>query len=217
MNDEALYAPAKPASGLYPLLAALYYLCLVLLVLAIFLDFCNGLGNFLHAPIGFKDDDPEPGAIVQIAQIAWIPLLVGVLLFGFLKLVSREFKTIPLLLGTTIFVTGVGSLVGGLLDAYYKGGELFNGQTYFTKVVTPVLWAVFIASWAAYGAYRSYERWKQERRVRFMITSVMVVTGLICAMIGAADQNSSTGMTFFGCGLLLPLAGYAVYIAPGKW
>jgi hypothetical protein len=118
VNDDLSYEPSKPASGLYPFLAALYYLCLVLLVLAIFLDFCDELGNFLHAPIGFKDNPPESGAVVQIAQVAWIPLLVGVLLFGFLKLVSREFKTIPLLLGTTIAVAGVGSLVGGLLGDY---------------------------------------------------------------------------------------------------
>lgn len=103
----------------------------------------NWLDDFLHAPIGIKDYPLEPGIVVQLARLAWIPLFLSALLFGFLGIMSRAFKTVPLLLGTAIVSFGGISLVGGILGEH-KGTELFHGQAYFSQTVTPVLYILFL-------------------------------------------------------------------------
>lgn len=54
------------------LLCWLFGFLLAWIVLAIF---ANGLGDFLHAPIGIKDNPPEPGIVIQFARIACYPVV----------------------------------------------------------------------------------------------------------------------------------------------
>jgi hypothetical protein len=132
-----------PKSGLHGLLVVLFCFALFLLALATVFVILNWLDDFLHAPIGIKDYPPEPGFVVQLAGLAWIPLVLSVLLLGFLAIMSRLFKTVPLLLGTSLDASGTVSLVGGLLGEH-KGQELFHGQANFSQAVTPILYVILL-------------------------------------------------------------------------
>jgi hypothetical protein len=97
----------NPESRLHGLFVVLFYISLALLAIASASIILNGLDNFLHAPIGIKDNPPEPGIVVQLAQLAWIPLLLSVLLFGILRAMSLVFKSVPrLLVEITIYNRG---------------------------------------------------------------------------------------------------------------
>lgn len=221
MNEE-VYDPDKPESRLHGLFSVLFYISAFLFVVAFACDFLNGLDNFLHAPIGIKDNPPEPGFIVELAQLLWWPLILTTMLLGYFRVMTRLFKFVPLLLGTLIVFCGVVSLVGGILGEYK--GQLFSGQTYFTQTITPIMWATFITSWVGVGAYRCFTKWKKERRVRYLIAGSLVSLGIFCAAVGVlgslgsgSDVITQSGMVLMMCGVLMAVLGYIVCIAPGNW
>ena len=192
----------NPESRLHGLLVVLFYISLSLLALASALDILNGLDNFLHAPIGIKDNPPEPGIVVQLAQLTWIPLLLSVLLFGFLRMMSLIFKSVPLLLGTLIVTCGFTSLVGGILGEH-KGKELFDGQTYFTQTVTPTLYVIFLMSWVGVGAYLFIEKWKRDRRLRHLLVGSCFILGIVFGLVsliggGMFNESPFTYLMFYG-------------------
>lgn len=51
----------------------------VLLIFAVFVVVMNSIGNFLHAPIGIKDNPPAPGLLAGLAQMAIVPLVISYL------------------------------------------------------------------------------------------------------------------------------------------
>jgi hypothetical protein len=50
----------------------------------------NWVDDFLHAPLGIKDNPPEPGVIVQFAQIAFWPVVIAFAVLGIWKVVLDE-------------------------------------------------------------------------------------------------------------------------------
>jgi hypothetical protein len=155
----------KPASKLHGLFIGLSWLLFLLLASATALVVLNWLDDFLHAPIGIKDYPPEPGMIVQLANLAWLPLLVILLIFALLSFMSSFAKTIPLLLGTSLVSCGVLSLIGGILGEL-KSTELFAGEQFFVRDVTPALWCGVIVSFLGLSLYGGIQDWKKEIQLK---------------------------------------------------
>lgn len=54
----------------------------------------NELNEFLMSPIGIKEHPPEPGIVVQYAQMAFWPLLISfAILWALMKLTKARDKT----------------------------------------------------------------------------------------------------------------------------
>ena len=202
----------KPKSGLHGLFVAFLYISICLFAIATALVVLNWLDDFLHAPIGIKDYPPEPGLIVLFAKLAFIPLVLSVLLLGFLSLMSRFLNTIPLLLGTAILTFGSASLVGRMLGEY-MGRELFHGQAYFTQTVTPILFVLFLMSCVGMGANHCIVKWKSDRKPRYGIAGLCLLLSISMALIGllGVSQNNDSLSLFFVYGIIMVMIGFAVY------
>lgn len=203
----------QPKSGLHGLFVVLSYIANAIFALAIFLLTLNWLDDFLHAPIGIKDNPPEPGILVQTASLVWIPLLLTVVLFGFLRFGSRVFSTVSLLLGTIIVTCGSVSLVGGILSETKK--QYFEGQQYFTQTVTPVLYILFLMAWVGVGANHCIMKWKKGGKVRHGIAGLFLLLAIICGLCGlfVAVKNNDSGGLLVLIGMLLLGFGIAAYNA----
>ena len=205
----------EPKSGLHGLFVVLSIIANVMFVLAMFLVVLNWLDDFLHAPIGIKDYPPEPGALVQIAQLSWMPLLCAVALFAFLRFASKAFSTAPLLLGTVIIICGPVSLVGGLLGEANK--EYFHGQHYFTQTVTPFLYILFLMAWVGLGANHCIKKWKNGGNLRYGLAGMILILALVAAWVGlflsVRNGDGDSGMMLLISGFLLAGLGFIVYNA----
>ena len=62
------------ASKIHGLVDFLWGLSCLFLVLIALVLISNWLDDFLHAPIGIKDNPPAPGAIVQVAHLSFWPI-----------------------------------------------------------------------------------------------------------------------------------------------
>jgi hypothetical protein len=210
-NDMADDLSDEPKSGLHGLFVVLSYIANLTLVLATFLVVLNWLDDFLHAPIGIKDYPPEPGALVQIAQLAWIPLLFVVALTAFLRFASRAFSTVPLLLGAVIVTCGPVSLVGGLLGDAKR--EYFHGQQYFAHSVTPFLYILFLMAWVGLGANHCIKKWKNGGKPRHGLAGLILILALVTAWVGLFLRNEDSGVILLMSGFLLVGVGFIVYNA----
>jgi hypothetical protein len=218
MNENSYDSDSYQPKFGHRLFVIFFYISFSLLIVATASVILNWLDDFLHAPIGIKDYPPEPGLVVQIAQLAWIPLVLSVFLSGFFGFMSRVFKPVPLLLGTLIVTCGSISLVGGILGEY-KGEELFHGQAFFCKTVTPILYVIFLMSWVGVGANHCIEKWRRDCRPRHLIAGLCVILGMIfgvIGLIGGAIGNESE-IVYLMYGVFIAVLGYIIYIAPGKW
>src|ERR1700754_965991 len=76
MSEES-----QTTSTLQDWLDLFWILSCILLVLAVLVLGGNWLDEFLHAPIGIEDNPTQPGAILQVAHLAFWPtyILWGVL------------------------------------------------------------------------------------------------------------------------------------------
>jgi hypothetical protein len=208
---EAHDLDVEPNSGLHKPFTALFFITLFLIAIASLLSLMNGLDDFLHAPIGIKDHPPEPGALVQMADAAWLPLLGLLLLFGFLSLASRVFHPVSVMLATVILVTGSVALVGGILGESKK--QYFQSQHYFTQTVTPVLYIVFLMTWVVVGVRLSIRNWLRERKPRYGAAAVLLLAALACALCGlyVGVVNTDKGVPTLMFGIPLAVAGFLVY------
>lgn len=122
---------------------------------------------------------------------------------------------------------GLRQFRGGVLIVYldaHRATQLFGGQTYFARTITPVAWATFIVSWVGVGAYHCFERWMREHKARYLIAGLCVVVGIVFAvyvvLIGILSPSTDLGdrlATALGFAFLSPVLGFLVYIAPGTW
>jgi hypothetical protein len=202
----------EPKSGLHGLFVVFLSIAISLLAIATALVVLNWLDDFLHAPIGIKDYPPEPGFVILFAKLSFIPLVLSVLLLGFLSLMSRIFNTVPLLLGTAIITFGGVSLVGGILGEH-KGEELFHGQAYFSQTVTPILYILFLMSCVGIGANHCIVKWKSDRKPRYGIAGLCLLLSISMALIGflAISQNDDSLSLFIVYGILMVMLGFIVY------
>jgi predicted Na+-dependent transporter len=125
---------------------------------------------------------------------------------------SRVFKTIPLLLGTSIVAFGSISLVGGLLGEH-EGEELFHGQAYFSQTVTPVLYVLFLMSWVGVGANHCIVKWKRDRKTRHGIAGLCLILGIMFGLVGLMGMTKGieSQIVFLMVGFLMALLGYVIY------
>ena len=65
---------------------------LVLITLSIV---SNGVFNFLRAPIGIKDNSPDPGLLVRFAQLAFYPVGTAFALLFVVKKASESYWRVP--------------------------------------------------------------------------------------------------------------------------
>jgi hypothetical protein len=200
-----------PKSGLHALFVALFYIAASLLSFATVLVILNSLDDFLHAPIGIKDNPPEPGLLVQGAELAWFPLLLVMGLFAALRFASRHFRTVPMLLGTVIVVCGSLSLVGGILGEVTK--QFFGGQEYFTKTVTPVLYVLFLMGWAGVGADQCIGKWRRGGKPRHGLAGLILVLAIMSGVLGLFVGNNDSGGLLMVVGLLLVGVSFVAYNA----
>lgn len=53
----------------------------------------NWLGDFLHAPIGIKDNPPDPGTLIQIEQLIFAPAMTCFVVLHFLRIILKVIRS----------------------------------------------------------------------------------------------------------------------------
>ena len=135
----------------------------------------NIIGDFLHAPIGIKDNPPEPTLVVQYAQLAFVPLAAAFIALSLLKSMSELFSgkqiaaavaCLSVLAVLVVMIVGVilhRDLIPGSLYLWNKFAPFLN---YFLNKIGPLLFALLlllIDLVFAYGYLSDWSRWKTFR------------------------------------------------------
>ena len=170
MNED--YDFDKPQSRLYPWFNVLYYIALYLTVMAFIMVFGNGLDNFLHAPIGIKENPPPPSDLVALADALVVPIGISTFVLRFFRWLCREFPTSVVLtwFGGIIFfgIAGV-----AFIGKFWLHQEIVPGSFFLFDRVWPIIYrlctVVFglcMVAFVCLIAYGSVDGWKKRRTVR---------------------------------------------------
>lgn len=145
------------------------------LILMIIVVSMNWLGDFLHAPIGIKDNPPEPSVFVRYVQVALWPAAVCFIVLSGVKLLTETYSYKQILFGFTTFVLGavfVGMLAGEVLHREFIPGTHYLWNSYITVAtflfpVALVLADVIFAGILLFG-------WKRSDSIRDKLGTVLV-------------------------------------------
>lgn len=111
----------EPSRRLQAFLGATVKLLMIVLAVIVVLQCGNWLDDFLHAPIGIKDNPPEAGALVQLANLALWPTAGLYLAARILRFFAREF-TVPQILG------GLGGFLAWIFTVVLLVGEFMHRE-----------------------------------------------------------------------------------------
>jgi hypothetical protein len=123
------------APRLYAFLNVVYYLWSTLFGLAVALDIGTGIDNFLHAPIGIKDNPPDPGALVDLARDLIFPLAIGWLVLKLFRWFAKEMGA-KFVAGAVAWLIGVSFLASAMLS--YDVPTAVSRASLFARALTPI-------------------------------------------------------------------------------
>ena len=213
-TGERFYADTE-GSRLHGLFAALFYIFAVLLAIALLAIFANSLDDFLHAPIGIKDDPPEPGLIVQFAQSCMAAAAVEHIAARCVVLPHYDLQVHT----TTSGHADCHDRTGGAwraVCAHYVPGE--GARLLRPDRHTDCMGDFHSKSWIGVFAYQCFEKWKSQRKANFLIAGVCFTIAVCCGtslfVFGALSRSnaSATAMAIAlctgGAAFLIGLAAY---------
>lgn len=206
------------APRLYLALSVIYYLCTALLVLAIIMDVGNGLGNFLHAPIGIKDNPPDPGPFVDLARALIVPLILGYIGLRVLRWLAKEMGWVDVM--ATLVSLAVVAVLGSSIWAMRGHPEYIPGSVYLIHAAMKIwafLFGTIVVLGDAFFAWEYFKFWRKERKVMQVIAGLgfLISTFLFLAAIPAhflQSPGSDVSFTFGGWGFMIGVI--TVLLAP---
>lgn len=183
-------------SSLHGGIAIAWGLCLFLLCWLALAISINWLGDFLHAPIGIKDNPPAPGIFVQLAQVAFYPVLAVCLALRVLKYLTNVYSTKAVLWGTGGFVLWalLAVLVAGIL--FHR--EFIPGTYYFWKTVGPLLSELFLLGFDLFIAYALVTGWTSAYTGKQKFATILVTLSAISAVVGFVGLRISSAANLAG-------------------
>lgn len=132
-KDDEFDYDAPKAPRLYGFLNVAFYIWTALMVFGLILVVGTGLDNFLHAPIGIKDNPPPPSALVAFAQDLLTPIIVIWVALRVLRWISKEFGVVGVA-GTVAWVVVVAVMASAFLARSRWHYEFIPGSVWlFTK------------------------------------------------------------------------------------
>lgn len=164
-----------PSITLHGAITLLWGIALVVLGWIVIAVLSNWLSDFLHAPIGIKDNPPEPGAMVQIAQALLLPVGVCFLVLWALRLLTREFTSKQIAIATGGFGLWCAA-VWGLYAAFTHRPEARYFQFAWTVLVAGILLAV-----DAFAAYAFIRGWEREDSLKENCAALLIILSVIPA------------------------------------
>jgi hypothetical protein len=164
----------------------------------------NAVSNFLHAPIGIKDNPPDPELLVQFARIAIYP--VGILFIG-LGLLIHMAETMSAKDILWIFV-GVVAFALSTVPAVFLIGvalhrEIIPGSNYLLPLFRLVFRAIlFILPLVflvvdLYAAYWFFASWKPTKARRDKCAALLVGFSTCPAVVAFIGHCMPIGESFF--------------------
>jgi len=167
--------------------------CLLICLMTAILGM-NWLGNFLHAPIGIKDNPPEPNAVVQLTQFAFWPVFVlfGVMLL--LKNLTIDISLREFFKGSIVFTLLAAPfallivLIGGLL----LHREFIPGTYFFWNTLAPILFTGGLLLYDCLWAYVLVRSLKITDTARKKFAAVFIGLSAVCGIVGFAGLWVST-------------------------
>jgi hypothetical protein len=213
-DDPEFDEPTAPR--LYQTLSVVYYVWTAVTVFAVLLDIGNGLDNFLHAPIGIKDNPPEPGPLVALAQALILPLGIGYIALRILRWISKEMGA-AFVAGTIACVVLVSVTASALLGKSQWHYEFIPGSVYlFDKVSTAFGYLVLTGFVAADGffGWNCILRLIKDKTLRtfrwFMVTAGFVLSTILfaiglCLHFFVAKDNVAPSLALYG--ILIGIVG----------
>lgn len=148
-------AGSKPNSKYQKWIDFLWGLSRISMFLIAFVFVLNWLDIFLHAPIGIKDNPPEPGVLVTFAQMAFWPVFACCVVLGFQKFCEVDPKKFVMWLAVLLLAT----LAAGWFIT--TSSPLFRGIDFLWKLVI-----LGLAVWVAWLVVAGWLDAKQNRAIR---------------------------------------------------
>jgi hypothetical protein len=168
----------------------------------------NWLGDFLHAPLGIKDNPPEPGILVQYAQLAVYPVTACFIALRVLKYFSGVYSTKDFLLGCAGALICI--LVVVLLAGEVLHREFIAGTFYFWKTLAPSFMALLFLLFDGWVAGALVLHWKSTNSVRTKLATVLFVLSTafgIVALIGLCVPSEKRLTGFAIIAIILFISG----------
>ena len=146
----------------------------------------NGISDFLRAPIGIKDNPPDPELLIQYARLALNPVALAFALLWALKTAAARYSTKLVLLG----LASVGacaalviSLIGVIIHrelipgSFYFWGRLgLPGLLYFWDRIAPLLFALVLLLIDLAFAYGCASDWRQLQSFREKLGTILLAS-----------------------------------------
>jgi hypothetical protein len=203
------------APRLYAFLNIVYYLWTALLWLAIALDIGTGIDNFLHAPIGIKDNPPDPGALVDLARDLIIPLVIGWVVLKLFRWFAKEMGA-KFVAGAVAWIVGVAFLVSAMLAKSRWHPEFIPGSAYLFDIAIKVFGYALLAGVVLLDAYfavnyvRAITQKEDMRTFRwfavtagYVFSTILFVAGFIFKFMSHGD----TARALAAYGVLIGIVG----------
>ena len=182
---------AESSSGLYRGITVLWRLSVLVLGWIVIVVSLNWLSDFLHAPLGIKDHPPEPGIVVQCADLAFWPVGISYVILRVLRTLTKLFSAQEVLLGCAgigFSVLLTASLIGELLHREFVPGTHYVYSTIAPYIINGVLFLCAAGLLLAdlFCAYSFIANWKTSDTGREKIASVLIASSTIPAVVAFA-------------------------------
>jgi hypothetical protein len=192
--------PNQPDSqmSLHERVSVLCWLSRFFLILIVIVVCINWLGDFLHAPLGIKDNPPEPGPLVQFAQVAIFPALICYFVLRVMKYFSGEYSSRDFLLGSAgvlLFISVVLLLVGPVLHR-----ELIPGTFYFWRTLAAPLSGAAFLTFDGSLAYGLIRNWRSLDNVRYKWSAALFVLSTLFGVVALIGFCVPSEKKFLICG-----------------
>lgn len=156
----------------------------------------NGLGDFLIAPIGIKENPPVPGGLVQFARAANGPVLFCFFVLYILKVFVPEECT------SKQFFRGIAALVLGAALAIFfvvlivgevQHREFIPGTYYFWNRILPFIFLTILLLMDLFFAHSVLRSWKVMASKREKFGAVLIGLSAFPAVLGFIGFVASKG------------------------
>jgi hypothetical protein len=160
----------------------------------------NWIDDFLHAPIGIKDNPPQPGAVVQFAQLALRPLTVCFLALAFLGLLTEWYRPKQIAIGVTAFAAW--AVLAVTFAGLVLHRELIPGQillwNLFSKAFGFLLALVLLAIYLL-SVFAAIHEWSLSSRHKLVavlmgLSAILAVPSSVGLYVTRVNNIAHTGI-----------------------
>jgi hypothetical protein len=172
-----------------------------LLFIAVALAVMNWLGDFLHAPLGIKDNPPEPGTLVQLAQFLFWPLCIGFIGFRVLQWCFETYTLVEIAVCGSIFAIWCLTALWVVQNRFHR--ELIPGSRAIVRIVLPFVLGLLALATNLFLSW-AFVRQSRGKGLRYKVGSLFMCISAMIAIFSFAELCK---------GIRPPYEGYAAVSA----